>query len=137
MSTFTSLVLVLTIIPSVHCYSGADVRTLIADLFVNDTANVDRPSSNFSAALNVSLDVYLLSINTVDVVSQMMEVAVYMEIQWTDEYMTWNPTDYNDITYFLRPQEMFWRPDISLRNGLTALKILGYDELLLEVYNNI
>ena len=35
---------------------------------------------------------------------------------WRDEFLTWNPDDYNGITQYNEDVSLIWTPDVTLRD---------------------
>jgi len=68
---------------------------------------------------------YLVALNTVDEVEQMITSTSYMMIRWNDSFMTWTPSDYGGIGSFEIPQNAIWKPDLALANAYDTIKGLG------------
>merc|ERR1719234_964447 len=45
---------------------------------------------------------------------------VWLDFQWMDEYLKWNPADYEGITQIQLPPHKLWTPDIFLFNDVTG-----------------
>ncbi|KAK3726255.1 hypothetical protein RRG08_008636 [Elysia crispata] len=52
-----------------------------------------------------------------DEVNQVLTINVWLEQEWEDERLTWNPQDYNNLTTLRIPCEKLWLPDIVLYNS--------------------
>ena len=120
----------------VKTYSNTNLQSLITSLFTTGSYNkLTRPSDDFSTPMSVFFELYLLSINSLDVVNQKMTTTAYINIYWTDDKLKWSPGSHNNIYYFYLPQSEIWRPDLSLQNGLTKLKELGDPFLVVSISN--
>jgi hypothetical protein len=58
-------------------------------------------------------------------VTQKLTTTGFLDIYWTDEYLTWNPADYGKVNTIYVSQNDIWKPDISLQNGFKKLNELG------------
>ncbi|XP_070207221.1 neuronal acetylcholine receptor subunit beta-3-like [Littorina saxatilis] len=93
-----------------------------------------RPTLNSSQATVVNVKLDVLSLRDVDMKEQQMKMLVLLEFQWTDELMSWNPNDYEELRAIFIPQKKIWVPDLTVDQyvGDTSLK-MGDDSLLLKV----
>ena len=41
---------------------------------------------------------------------------VWLDQEWIDELLTWNPKEYNGLAVLRTPCELLWLPDIVLYN---------------------
>ncbi|XP_045176165.2 neuronal acetylcholine receptor subunit beta-2-like isoform X2 [Mercenaria mercenaria] len=64
-----------------------------------------------------------------------LKTAGYLELQWRDEYLKWDPDQYDNIYKLFLPQEDIWKPDLSLRNTYKTFTGLGSSYLNVEVDN--
>lgn len=51
----------------------------------------------------------------------MMTTIVWVEQEWTDYKLKWDPDDYGGITKLHVPSEDIWRPDLVLYNKLVVV----------------
>ncbi|XP_021351931.1 neuronal acetylcholine receptor subunit beta-4-like [Mizuhopecten yessoensis] len=65
-----------------------------------------------------------------------MSSTAFLDIFWIDEYMQWDPSNYNNTNIIYVQQSAIWKPDIALKNGFTKLKELGDDFLLTRISND-
>ncbi|XP_021375383.1 acetylcholine receptor subunit alpha-like [Mizuhopecten yessoensis] len=61
--------------------------------------------------------VAVLSILYQDEVNQVLTTNVWLEQEWTDERLKWDPRDYNGLVVLRIPCEKIWLPDIVLYNS--------------------
>ncbi|KAH9523935.1 Neuronal acetylcholine receptor subunit alpha-10, partial [Bulinus truncatus] len=52
-----------------------------------------------------------------DEVNQVLTINVWLEQEWFDERLTWDPYDYNNLKILRIPCEKLWLPDIVLYNS--------------------
>lgn len=117
------------------CATVNDTKELRTQLFTNNSYDkLVRPSS--SQPLGVSINMTLVGLSGLDEVTQKLTTTAFLNISWTDELLTWTPSDYGGITYLYTPQTDIWKPDITLQNGFTEIKELGSSFILTKVENN-
>ena len=57
-------------------------------------------------------------------------------ISWTDDGLSWNSTQHNNLETIFVPQTDIWKPDIFLQNGFTKFKELGGSYYYMEVISD-
>ncbi|KAL1226707.1 Acetylcholine receptor subunit alpha-like [Trichinella spiralis] len=77
---------------------------------------VARPVKNASEVLEVKFGASLIRIIDVDEKNQVLTTNLWLEMQWTDSKLTWNPENYAGIKKLHIPAEYIWTPDILLYN---------------------
>ncbi|XP_070557307.1 acetylcholine receptor subunit alpha-1-A-like [Ptychodera flava] len=48
---------------------------------------------------------------------QMITLTAYLYQRWQDEFLSWNPDDYDGITEIRFPAGKIWRPDTAVLNS--------------------
>lgn len=128
-SSKLSVIIAIAIMLQKHCFkaqTGENMKELLTKLFKTNNYNKQvRPSLNQSKPLRVDLDLFLVAINGIDEVTQKLTTTGFLDIYWTDEYLTWNPADYGKVNTIYVSQNDIWKPDISLQNGFKKLNELG------------
>ena len=93
---------------------------------INNTNIYDkrvRPVRNFEDAVNTT---FSLKINSSDYFKQPEEKIrfnVELDLYWKDEFLTWDPSNFNGVTSLNIDPHEIWTPDIELYNSS------GYPEL--------
>lgn len=93
---------------------------------INNTYIYDkrvRPVKNFEDAVNTT---FSLKINSLDYFKQPEEkirLNVELDLYWKDDFLTWDPSDFNGVTSLNIDPNEIWTPDIELYNSG------GYPEL--------
>ncbi|CAH8599721.1 unnamed protein product [Schistosoma intercalatum] len=85
-----------------------------------DTAS--RPIFNASKSVQVGFQFTLIQISQLDEVNQVLTLNVWIEQEWVDERLTWNPQDYNNLSRIRIPCQKLWLPDIVLYNSADDYK---------------
>ena len=115
--------------------TALDMKNLSDTLFESYDKDI-RPSTDYAVALVIYINVYLNGLNSLDMVLQKMVSTVSLTMTWTDEYLRWHPSSHSGIQFFFLPQNKVWLPDIAIRNGFETVRPLGFDRLLLMVYQH-
>ena len=96
--------------------ANQDSNRLYEDLMMSYNRFV-RPVQNDSDTLVVKLGLKLSQLIDVNLRYQMMTTIVWMEQEWTDYKLKWDPDEYGGITKLHVPAEDIWRPDLVLYNN--------------------
>ena len=128
------LIICLFLTREVFSYTYENVNNLLNEILITNNYNKDvRPTLTFDRPIDVQLLLLLHSINSIDVVSQIMKATVYLEVEWEDELLVWIQRDHNWIQNVSIPQSKIWLPDIALQNGILKPQPLGSDSLMASV----
>ena len=83
--------------------TNKDLKNLIDNIFASYTPKV-RPVVNQQHALTLDVSFYLSSITEVNEVKEKLVTTGYLELSWTDELLSWTPSDYNNTETIFVPQ---------------------------------
>lgn len=120
------LLAVCSLFVSVISQAGSELTRLKNTLFTTNGYNTKvRPVNDQTHVSTVSVDFALVGINSFDDADQKLTTTGFLTVQWTDELLTWTPSDYDNIQSMLVPQNEVWKPDITLDNGLESKTSLG------------
>uniref|UniRef100_A0A674ME27 Neuronal acetylcholine receptor subunit alpha-7 n=1 Tax=Takifugu rubripes TaxID=31033 RepID=A0A674ME27_TAKRU len=95
---------------------GEYQRKLYKELLANYN-RLERPVVNDSAPILVELGLTLLQIIDVDEKNQVLMTNAWLQLYWTDIYLTWNPESYPGVQNLRFPSDQVWTPDILLYNS--------------------
>ncbi|XP_022289462.2 neuronal acetylcholine receptor subunit alpha-6-like [Crassostrea virginica] len=109
---------------SVKTQTSGDLKELISDVF-DSYSNKIRPVLYQSDPLNLDVSFYLSSITEVNEVKEKLVTTGFLELSWTDEHLTWTPSDYNNTQEIFVPQNDIWKPDLVLKNGFKKFEEIG------------
>ncbi|XP_077999771.1 neuronal acetylcholine receptor subunit alpha-10-like [Glandiceps talaboti] len=90
---------------------------LVKDLMENYSKYL-RPVLNDSDVTMVTFGILISQIIEMDEVNQKFTMNVWLRQRWVDEFLTWNASDYGDVTLIRLPSDIVWRPDIILYNNV-------------------
>ncbi|TWW67742.1 neuronal acetylcholine receptor subunit alpha-7-like isoform X1 [Takifugu flavidus] len=76
-----------------------------------------RPVANDSETLTVRLGLSLMQIMDVDEKNQILTTNVWLQMEWTDSYLTWDVSEYPGMNSVRLPSRNIWKPDILLYNS--------------------
>jgi hypothetical protein len=117
-------IIISVLVKHAETVTAAEMKTHITTTFANYDTRVRPVHTDQSAAIEITLDLFLVSINNFDNSQQKLETTGFLEISWTDQVLanTWQNSDVKEI---LVPQNEIWLPDLALQNGFESLKGLG------------
>ncbi|XP_064652274.1 acetylcholine receptor subunit beta-like [Lineus longissimus] len=91
-----------------------------------------RPIKNSSNPIFVSLSLLPRSLISLDDEKQRIAIAAYFDLRWKDEYMHWDPAQYDGVKRIVLTNQDIWIPDIitiDSQGGMddVAYTIVGVD----------
>ncbi|XP_069137689.1 neuronal acetylcholine receptor subunit alpha-9-like [Argopecten irradians] len=89
--------------------------------------NKTRPVYNASHPVNVKIGLSITQIFDVDERNQVLTINVWLDQEWHDEKLSWDPADYNGLEVLRIPCTKLWLPDIVLYNSAS-----NYNEKYME-----
>ncbi|KAK4011882.1 acetylcholine receptor subunit alpha-like 1 [Daphnia magna] len=108
----------LLILLSIGCPVSADqdAKRLYEDL-LTDYNRLIRPVGNNSDRLTVKLGLKLSQLIDVNLKNQIMTTNMWVEQEWFDYKLKWDPEEYGGVKTLHVPSENIWLPDIVLYNN--------------------
>ncbi|XP_061188762.1 neuronal acetylcholine receptor subunit alpha-7-like [Saccostrea echinata] len=116
------------------CSSSDDIVNLHDSLFKNYRNSV-RPVRNQHDAVHVNISFNIIMIHDLDLKNQVLTTNAWLRIAWTDEFLTWNATDFNNVTEILVSRGEVWTPDLLVENTAFGYRELGIEKMLLNLDN--
>ncbi|XP_076347952.1 neuronal acetylcholine receptor subunit alpha-10-like [Tachypleus tridentatus] len=89
----------------------------LLDKLMRGYDNSVRPVLIASNPVVIRLGITLTQIFDLDEKKQVLTTNVWLDQEWIDEYLSWDPTEFNNLTKIRIPCEKIWRPDIVLYNS--------------------
>lgn len=96
--------------------ANPDAKRLYDDLLSNYNKLI-RPVGNSTDRLTVKMGLKLSQIIGVDMKRQILITNVWLEQEWLDYKLKWNPADYGNVRHLHVPSQHIWLPDIVLYNN--------------------
>lgn len=96
--------------------ANPDAKRLYDDLLSNYNRLI-RPVSNNSDKVNVKMGLKLSQLVDLNLKDQILTTNLWVEMEWKDEKLRWEPKEYGGIEEIYVPSEIIWLPDIILYNN--------------------
>lgn len=97
--------------------------------------NKTRPVFNASHPVNVKVGLTITQIFDVDEKNQVLTINVWLDQEWDDEKLSWDPMDYNGLSTLRIPCTKLWLPDIVLYNSASNYNEKYMEALAMVSYN--
>ncbi|KAH3862136.1 neuronal acetylcholine receptor subunit alpha-10-like [Dreissena polymorpha] len=101
--------------PTEFSAEGVLIKNLLAG-YDKRGGKYARPVANHSHAVPVKLMLQLIQIVDLDEKNQVLKLNLWTNYYWIDEFLRWNPDDYEGVTEIRIPSDLIWTPDIKLYN---------------------
>ena len=85
-------------------------------MFINYSSSI-RPVNNQETTVNVTFNMKLMQILSVDERHQKITTQAYFAIRWRNELLKWEPKDWGNINYLAVSPGIVWIPDVILKNN--------------------
>ena len=112
------LILGLKCVPSTASIED-DLRHDLFDYYNKYT----RPVKNMSHTLDVKIGIEIRGLEEFNQKDETAIFNVWMTTMWYDDYLTWSPSDYNNIEYINIDNQFIWKPDVELYNSASKAKV--------------
>jgi hypothetical protein len=110
-------------------------RELRQDIF-RDYDKLVRPVKKATTAIPVKISLSPLSLRSMNEKDQIIILDTWMMLTWTDEYLRWDPREYDNITELRIPPSELWKPDIALYTASPVQTLFPVAQTETIVYNN-
>jgi len=117
-------------------YSNQEESKLLNYLMANYDREV-RPVYNASSAVFIKVGITLTQIFDMDEKNQVLTTNIWLDHEWTDEMLTWDPAEFNNITKLRVPCDKLWLPDIVLYNSADDYSMEYYRALAVVESNGL
>ncbi|XP_022096682.1 neuronal acetylcholine receptor subunit alpha-10-like isoform X2 [Acanthaster planci] len=105
-------------------YSEGHQERLVSDL-LREYSRYVRPVLNETKVLEVFYHMKLSRILKIDERNQILTTAFWLEQRWRDDFLVWDPLDYDNITAINIPTRQIWIPDTVLYDSADVDKEPG------------
>ncbi|XP_018096818.1 acetylcholine receptor subunit gamma isoform X1 [Xenopus laevis] len=109
----TVLLLVSLCISAAFCNN--EEERLLNDLMKNYNKNL-RPVEKDGDIISVSIKLTLTNLISLNEKEEALTTNVWVEMQWKDYRLSWDPNDYHGISMMRIPSTSVWLPDVGLEN---------------------
>ncbi|GMT34849.1 hypothetical protein PFISCL1PPCAC_26146, partial [Pristionchus fissidentatus] len=112
------------------------VSELLEKLLSDYNKNV-RPVKNASDVLLVKFGAQLCRLIDVDEVNQVLTTSLWLDLQWQDRKLMWNPVEWGGVKKIHVPSDQIWTPDIVLYNNADGEPHITVVSLILVEYTGM
>ncbi|ELT90655.1 hypothetical protein CAPTEDRAFT_87145, partial [Capitella teleta] len=77
---------------------------------------LSRPVSNSSHTVRVNFGLGLQKILDIDEKNQVLTTYLWLHHEWKDDFLSWDPAEFDGLTKIRLPVNDIWSPDIVLYN---------------------
>ncbi|XP_050397757.1 acetylcholine receptor subunit alpha-L1 [Patella vulgata] len=135
LESFITALFIVLVLKQVFAANIDDVSRLHADLF-RKYRRVIPPVYNQSKAVNVKISMFLLMIHDLDMRNQVLTTSGWLNMQWHDEFLRWNKSDYGGVADITVSQNEVWLPDLLVENTALNFAALGNSAMLISIDHN-
>ncbi|GBL87183.1 Acetylcholine receptor subunit alpha-like 2 [Araneus ventricosus] len=121
-----------TNVSAIRVYSERDLRSHI---FANYDKFV-RPVSHPDNTITVETGITPLSIRELDTKTQVLVLDTYMFMKWNDDFLKWDPSEFNNITALRVPNSLVWKPDLAIYTTSPGDALFPTSNTNVIVYHN-
>ena len=72
-----------------------------------------RPVKKEEEVTEVFMDLALTFVNNLDEKQQILHTHIWRRFSWRDEFLTWDPEEFGNITSLVVPSTQVWIPDVQ------------------------
>ncbi|KAM6198633.1 acetylcholine receptor subunit gamma [Sarcoramphus papa] len=124
------LLLTLCALAGVGCRNQEE--KLLQDLMTNYNRHL-RPALRGDQIIDVTLKLTLTNLISLNEREETLTTNVWIEMQWSDYRLRWDPEEYDNIQLLRVPSTMVWLPDIVLENNIDGtFEITLYTNVLVS-----
>ncbi|XP_071790316.1 neuronal acetylcholine receptor subunit beta-3-like [Asterias amurensis] len=101
-----------------ECRQMSAQNVLLKELLEGYGFQSTRPVYNLSHVTTVVFGLTLIQVIELSERYQTVEVGVWLTQQWSDEYLTWDPIDYNGVDHLYIDRSKIWLPDTTVHKNV-------------------
>ena len=85
-----------------------------------------RPVKNSDHQVVIKVNLYLISLDNFDLKRQTVDSRLFLEMAWTDEFLAWEPSIFDNRTRISLDSFAIWIPDLLIGNDEGPFTFLDY-----------
>jgi hypothetical protein len=98
-------------------------------LFNNQTlSNFIIPRENLNTPLNVEMGIAVQTLEEFNQKVETIELNLWLRMNWNNTYLTWNESEFGNISFIVVDPNNIWHPDIELYNAASLPEIYKFDD---------
>jgi hypothetical protein len=131
---FSFLYMVL-IFHSVKSTYYENVSLLHSDLLTNYNKDI-RPELDLSSRTKVKVGLYLVTLAKLDEIKGQISIVGFLNLEWTDNKLNWEPDKYNNVTHTYIPADKIWKPFLLAGNSVDLPTYVDIKDSPILVFSN-
>lgn len=123
--------IILIILPTSlgHKNETMDTETVLQDTLFHAYNRYRKPVKIYDRKVQVGLGLHILSLPKLDIRSQTLHTAIWLRVDWTDEYLRWNSGDFSGINFLRLPADKVWIPAVCNMHEISGRRCLTYSSV--------
>ncbi|KAK3610994.1 hypothetical protein CHS0354_017871 [Potamilus streckersoni] len=140
LSSLLCCLILLALFIGTHAYARYKATNIISEMvdiyYENEDLTTVVPNEDNDTPLNVSMTMFIYSINGFDAVSGQMEIAISLSLSWHDYNLYSNIalSDINNASYVPVPYSRIWTPNLVLLNDVQSVERIGSSSYYVTYY---
>ncbi|NP_001079546.1 5-hydroxytryptamine (serotonin) receptor 3A, ionotropic L homeolog precursor [Xenopus laevis] len=111
----TSLLLSAILLGGVQCERICSFNDVLQNASLGSIPGAGlRPVKDWRTISHIYIDITLYTIAKLDTSTQTLTSFVWLTLEWTNEYISWNPNNFCDMKEFNTLGESLWKPDLYI-----------------------
>ncbi|XP_048736461.1 neuronal acetylcholine receptor subunit alpha-7-like [Ostrea edulis] len=86
------------------------------------------PVRNAGENVSIAVNIGLRQLMELDEKNQVIKLNIWMRLWWNDPFLSWNKSEYGNITQIILPFANVWTPDITLFDSASSVMMPGRTE---------
>ena len=107
------------------CFPSPEYN-LHEQFFANYNVNV-QPVMNPNISIELKLNMYLLTIDSVDMKKRTALISMFLDLRWNDEFLVWNTYEFDGTPVIHVDPKQILLPDLRIGNDFGTTLFLNYD----------
>lgn len=96
---------------------GTRTRERLMKTLLENYVKSVKPEPSDGSPLQVTISLSLFNLDNVDTIRRIIETHSLVLLSWTDERLSWDPSDFRQVGMLHMPSDSIWIPDITLYNN--------------------
>lgn len=106
-------------------------------LFMKNSYNKEvRPVKQWNTTTVVNISVAVIAVVDFNEIKQTLILTTKLTLVWKDEYLTWDPSNFENVSHIHVSQSKVWTPFIFLENSVSKQTESGTPSLQVLVHND-
>jgi len=102
---------------SVNSTSYEHISLIHSDLLTNYNKDI-RPELDLGSRTMVKVGLYLVTLAKLDDIKGQLSIVGFLNLEWTDNKLNWEPDKYNNVTHTYIPADKIWKPFVLAGNSV-------------------